>query len=114
MESQKAEFENLVDDIKDYINTSAELYKLKATRQGAEVASVVIINMIVILLASLVLLFASVAAAFLVSELTGKTYIGFILVAGFYAIVVTIVMVTKDRWLKGLFTDNIIRTLYNN
>lgn len=113
MENAKSEVESLADELKDYINTSADLYKLKATEKGAEIASSVTISLTIVLIATMALLFTSFAAAYLISEALGKDYIGFALVAAFYLLVGIVLILVKDKWLKGTIADNIIKAIYN-
>ncbi|MBL0340990.1 MAG: phage holin family protein [Bacteroidetes bacterium] len=114
MDTIKNEMNDVVDDIKDFVNVSAELYKLKATEKGAAIASTAIINIILGVFASLVLVFISFAIAFGIAEMTGKIYLGFLIVAGFYALACFIILITKDKWLKSSLVDTIIKSIYSH
>ena len=114
IEQNKPDLAEIAEEIKSYVNTTAELYKLKATDKGAEIASVAIINIVVGIFAGMVLLFASLALAFLISAYIGKMYSGFLIVAGFYLLVSLFILFVKDRWLKHTLVDNIIKVVYSN
>lgn len=114
MESSKTEFSDVVDDVKDYINTSAEIYKLQATEKAADIGAGMAVNLMLLILASMAFLFVSIAAAFLIGEALGKTYLGFLIVAGFYVVAGLIVLFASDRGLKDSIADNIIRSIYKS
>ena len=110
----KNDLEEIINEVKSYVGTTAELYKLKASEKGAEIACLAIINIVLGIFASLILLFASIALALCLSSYFGKMYIGFLLVAGLYTFFSVIILLTKDKWLKGSLTDSIIRVIYSN
>ena len=114
MESSKTEFSELVDDVKEYINTSAEIYKLQATEKAADLGAGMAINIVLLIVTSMAFLFVSIAAAFLIGEALGKTYLGFLIVAGFYVLVGMIVVFARDRGLKESIADSIIRSIYKS
>jgi|SRR5688572_14167366 len=113
MEKSKPELEDIAEDLKSYVNTTLELYKLKATEKGAEMASQVIINLVLAVMAAMVLLFASFALALLLSEYFDRMYLGFVIVAGVYALLGMIVYLLKNTWLKGTLVDSIIKSVYS-
>lgn len=113
-EKNKPDLAEIAEEIKSYVNTTAELYKLKATDKGAEIASVAIINIVVGIFAGMVLLFASLALAFCISAYFDKLYSGFLIVAGFYLLISVLILFVKDRWLKNTLVDSIIKVVYSN
>jgi hypothetical protein len=114
MESTKGEFSELVDDVKEYIQTNAEIYKLQASEKAADMGALLAINVVLLIVASMAFLFVSIAAAFLIGELLGKTYLGFLIVAGFYVLAGLIVLYARDRGLKESIADSIIRSIYKS
>ena len=111
---KKPELEEIINEVKSYVGTTVELYRMKASEKGAEIASLAIINIVLGILASLILLFLSLALALVLSAWLGKMYLGFLLVAGLYTVLGIIILLTKDKWLKGSLTDSIIRVMYSN
>ena len=114
MDKPKPEMEEIVEDLKSYINTNLELYKMKATEKGAEIASQAIINIIMGVMASMALLFVSLALAFSLSAYFDKMYLGFLIVGGLYALIGFVIYLSKDTWLKGTLVDNIIKSVYSH
>jgi len=114
MEKIYPEIEEVLEDVKDYVNTSIDLYKLKTTEKGAEMASEAIIYLFIGVFAVLTLIFSSFAIAYAIGESTGKIYVGFLIVAAFYALTGIIILISKDKWLKGTLINNIIKSVYRN
>lgn len=113
MENIKEPIEEIIDDIKDYIDTSSDLYKMKATEKAAEIVSSAIINLTLAFLAGFVLLFASLTLAFMLSDFLNNSYMGFLIVSGIYALITLLIYVTKDKWLKHRIIDNFIKAIYS-
>lgn len=113
-EKPRPDIEEIVEELKSYVNTSIELYKLKTTEKGAEIAAAAIINLVMGALICMILLFFSLALAFFLSEYFDKMYMGFLIVAGIYALSAIVIYVSKDKWLKGTLVDNIIKAIYSH
>lgn len=109
----KANLEDVADDLKEYIQTSAELYKMQATAKGAEMGAEMIIGIIAGVFGAMAFLFASIAAAFSISEWLGKQYSGFLVVAGVYALLTLVVLFFKKRGLKTSLADSIVKQAYS-
>ena len=113
MENIKTPVEDIIDDLKDYVDTSFELYKLKATGKAAEMVSGTIINLTIAFTAGFALLFISLAAAFMISEFLANTYVGFVIVGGVYAFTCIVIYLTKDKWLKNRLINSFIQAIYS-
>lgn len=114
MEKVSPQIDEVIDEVKEYVNVSLDLYKLKATEKGAMIASTAIINILLGAFAAMALLFVSFAAAYAIAEMTGKIYLGFLAIAGFYALIGLLILATKDKWLKNSLVDSIIKSIYAN
>lgn len=112
MENPKNMVGDIIDDIKEYIDTSAELYKLQAAEKTATVVSSLAINLTLVLAGAFVVLFASIALAMALSSLFHAGYIGFLIVAGIYALILIVVAATKEKWLKSKLVDSIIKSMF--
>src|ERR1041384_5799884 len=86
-------------DIGEYIDDKVDLIKLKAADKTGTVISGVVVGLLMARLTLFILIFLSFAAAFAVSELTGKYYLGFLIVAGFYILVAVLLLVLRDKLL---------------
>jgi heme/copper-type cytochrome/quinol oxidase subunit 4 len=79
--------ESLIAATEKYGKTSATLLRLQATRKVADVISSFVATTAVVVLLCMVFLFLHLAIALWLGEVTGKMYYGFLIVAGFYALV---------------------------
>jgi len=81
----------------DYIETRVELIKLKAISKSGIAISGMITVVITIILAFFVLVFLSFSAAFAIAEITGRNSLGFLAIAGFYALLAAILFTLKEK-----------------
>ena len=109
----KPEIEEIVEELKSYVNISMDLYKMKATEKGARIATGAIINVVIGIFVFMVFLFSNVALAFCLSVYFDKMYAGFLIVAGLYTVIALVIYLLKDKWLKGNMVDSIIKSIYS-
>jgi len=103
--------EGLTDHVKEYINTRVELTKLRLAEKTSMVISNLIAVTIVVLLFLFVIVFGSIAGAWALSEWIGKSYSGFLIVAGFYLLLGIIVWATRDKLIRFPVMNAIIKQL---
>lgn len=108
---QAKQFEDLFNKTSEYLETRASLVKLKTIQKTSDVVSIVASKIIGWLLACTVLLMLSIALAFFLGDLLGATYVGFLIVAGIYALLGLLYYFLKDSWIKAPVTDAIIKKM---
>ncbi len=108
METQSNTIEALVERAGQYGKTSIELYRLKAIDKSAEVVSSFATKLAVIVFFTLFFLILNVGIALWIGDMLGKTYFGFFIVAGFYAIAGTLLYTYRDKWIKAPVRNSII------
>ncbi len=86
MEASTNLIEPLLQTFKDYGKTSLELVKLKSIDKTADILSTVIARLCFILTLLIFLITLNIAIALWIGDMMGKSYEGFLIVAGFYAI----------------------------
>jgi len=106
--------ESLFDKTTDYLQTRAELVKLKAIKKSSELASGLVSKLILSVFLLIFLMVFNIGLGLWLGELLHKTYYGFFALAGFYLIVGLIVYASRRKLLKGPITDSIIRKFHNN
>jgi len=114
MENYKTEIEDIVDDIKDYVNTNAEIYKLKASAQAAKAGASAMIGIVVGILATIAFLFVSLAAAFSISSWLDTQYSGFLIIGALYGIIALVISAQSNRGLKDSLSDKFIKHFYSD
>ncbi len=101
----------LFERTKDYVETRADLYRLKAIRKTAEVGSSLISKVIITLVFSSFFMMLNIAIGLWLGDVMGKLYLGFFTIAAFYLIVGIIVYANRHKILKLPIADSIIKKI---
>lgn len=114
--NQKAKVEQeageLLDHIKDYVESRSELTRLTVLDKASQAAGAAMGGFIIGFLYFLFFIFAGFAIAYLIAEYTGHTYVGFISVAGFYLLAGILIAWKKQEWIQKPLSDKIIRNYF--
>ena len=111
MESVPNHFETLLSKAGDYAETRAKLLKLKVADHASDTVSDAASALVITVFAVFFLLTFSVGLALLIGDWLGKSYYGFFIVAGIYAIAGIIFRANKDRLVKTPVTNFILRKI---
>ena len=98
----------LIDKSKDYLETKIELTKLKTIDKSADVLSTVIVMVAMLFISFLLVLFISLAAAIYLGELLGHPHYGFFIVGGFFALLLLVIYVQREKWIKNPISNGLI------
>ncbi len=107
MEDKKVPFEPLFEKVKEYINTTLELTKLKTIDKASGIISALVVQIGIVFLLSFFFLFINIGLAYWIGELSGKIYIGFFIVSGFY-LLLSLFGILLFKSLKRNLADTII------
>jgi hypothetical protein len=114
-ENHVGEKEGVIDTLfektKDYVETRADLFRLKAIKKTAEVGSSIVSKIIVAVVFSSFFIFLNIAIALLLGDLIGKLYIGFFIVAAFYLIVGILIYSNRQKIISSPLADSIIKKM---
>lgn len=108
METPTRSIEALVERVEQYSKSSIELYRLKAINTSADVISTLAAKLAVITFFTLFFLILNIGLVLWIGDLLGKSYYGFFIIAGFYAIVGTVLYAYRDKWIKVPVKNSII------
>lgn len=111
MEEKYKIFDDLVSSAETYGKTSVELIKLKTIEKVADGASSMVAWATVVIALVLFFITLNFGIAFLVGDLVGKAYLGFLIVAAFYGIVGLILYLFKDKWIKKPLNNSMINNM---
>lgn len=100
--------EELLDKIKDYLNTRMKLGKLTLIEKGVLLFANLITSGLVVIFIILAFLFVSLALGFYLSELLGNSYGGFFLISLFYFLLAVIIYFIKDKYLERPIINSMI------
>lgn len=109
MEDNSKLLETLLDRAIDYGKTSFELLKLKTLDKTTDAISSVIPHSVVFVLIASFMLFLNLGLALWLGEILGKTFYGFFVVAGFYAVTAIVIHFFMHKWFKKLISDYFIK-----
>jgi hypothetical protein len=109
MEDNTKVIDELLDKATQYGKAELELAKLKALDKASDIVSASIPRLLVILTASVFMLFLNLGIAFWVGGLLGNLFFGFFAVAAFYGIIALILHLFMHKWLKKQVGDFIIK-----
>ncbi len=109
MEDNAKIIESLLERAAEYGKTSFELIKLKALDKTSDIVSSLIPHSVVFALIAVFMLFLNLGLAFWLGEILGRTFFGFLVVAGFYGITGIIIHFFMHKWLKKKVSDFIIK-----
>jgi hypothetical protein len=112
MEKAFAKVEELADTIKEYVNTRIEAAKLSAAEKSSAVIANVVAGLIVVAFFMLFVLFCSIALAFGLGEWIGKTWAGFLIMAGLYLLIGIIVWTARVKIIQLPVMNALIKQLF--
>jgi hypothetical protein len=113
MQEQINQIETLFEKTKHYTQTSVELYKLKAIDKTADIASTLASRLVIGAFITMFFLILNIGISLWLGELLGKSYYGFFITSGFYAVGAIIFYILRNKWIKASVRDSIIAHTLN-
>ncbi len=113
MEEKFKYFNSLINSAETYSKTSIELIKLKAVDKIADGTSGLVAYAAVVIALILFFITLNFGVALWLGEIMGGSYIGFFVVAGFYALVAIILFAFRNKWIKKPLNDSMINQMLN-
>jgi hypothetical protein len=111
VEEQQHDIDILLSDAGDYIGTRTTLWKLKAIESLSDVSGELVSGLALIGIASVVVLILSAGLALLIGYWIGKSFYGFFIIGGVYAIIGLVFFAFRNQWLKEPFSNMLIRKI---
>lgn len=96
---------------KDYADINIELIKLNSIDKIADVLSSLVSRIVLFMFIVMFVLLLNIALSLYLGELLGKTYLGYLVVAVIYFLLIIIINVNKDRIIKIPITNLVIAKL---
>lgn len=113
MEKTFAKAEELIDSVKEYVNTRIESVKLSAAEKGSKIMANVIAGIIVAVILFLFIIFVGIALSFALAEWTGKTWLGFLIVAGLYLLIGIVIWAAREKLIRLPVMNALIKQLFS-
>jgi hypothetical protein len=108
MEENTTFFGALLERIESFSKTTIDLMKLKAVDKLSKVSTVVVFGLLLALFVFFFLMIFNIALALWLGKLFGEIYLGFFVVAGFYVLLIIILVLFKKQLIKTPLTNTII------
>ena len=112
MEKTTQNIDALFSETGDYLETRAELFKLKLADKTSAVISTTASGLILGVIGVIFFTLISIGLSLWLGELTGKNYYGFLIVSGFYMLIALVVYSFRNKWLKVPISNIILRKLF--
>jgi hypothetical protein len=113
MEETTKAFETLLKGAEDYARTTLELVKLKTVERVSDTVSSFVSRVTAFVFIFMFFLTGSVGLCLWLSELLGKIWAGFVLVAAFYGLIAVVLLFFLHKWFKKQIGNFIIRQTLN-
>lgn len=94
------EFDALFSKATNYVETNAELLKLKAVKKSADIVSSIVSSIVVGIVFFIFFILLNIGLAYLLGNLLGYAYIGFLILSAFYLIIGLILKANGNKWIK--------------
>ncbi|HPE77537.1 MAG TPA: hypothetical protein PLC80_15700 [Draconibacterium sp.] len=113
MDEKYKYIEPLIESIEAYSKTGVELVKLKTVDKVADGTSSMVAWLPVIIALILFFIIINFGLALWIGSMLEMIYMGFFIVAGFYALVGIILFIFKDKWIKKPLYVSMINQMLN-
>jgi len=111
MSDRESDIEGLLSETRSFMETKAELWKLKGVDSITTIISTLVSGGGVVLLATFAVFMFSIALALVVGRWLGSLAWGFFLVGSLYGLASLISYVFRNSWMKSPVQNTMIREL---
>jgi hypothetical protein len=114
MEAQKIkdDAKDIINHSQDYLETFYKLSIVRATKKASNIASGVVNSVLLFFISLCILLFLSMAAAWWIGQKLSNPALGFLSVAGFYVVLIIILIVLRKTVISPFIKNSLIRKIY--
>jgi hypothetical protein len=103
--------DTLVGNIEEYIEDKVDLVKLKTASKTGSAVSGVIVGLALARLGLFIMIFLSLSAAYAIGEATERSWLGFLLVAGFYILLAVLVVALKEKLITMPIVNSLLKKM---
>ncbi len=113
------EAQNLKEDAKDILNHASDyaetFYKLslvRFTKKVSDIASGLVNSVLIFFISLCILLFISLAGAWWLGDATNSRALGFLLIAGFYLLIIFVLVLMRKKVISPFIRNTLIQKFY--
>jgi fatty acid desaturase len=107
MENKSSQLEQLYDKVEQLADTSVKLYRAKTVKKSSELGALMSFAALFAVVALLFFILLNFAVSFWLGELLAQPHLGFLIVAGFYLLVLIILWFSRAS-IKRAIQNSII------
>lgn len=111
-EAEKDDKRNIAELAADYVETYAKLTVVNINQKTADISAVASFSMIAGLICFFICMFLGIAAAFWLGGLVNSIGLGFLIVAGFYALLILVLFLSRKKLFYPFVKNMIIKSIY--
>lgn len=100
MNNNETPIDILFEKANDYSKTTIELLKLKAIDKTTTVMASFTAKFLLAIVVTLFILVSTIGFSLWIGDLMGKSYYGFLIVAGIYFFVIVLLYTFQNKWIK--------------
>ncbi|HUQ65933.1 MAG TPA: phage holin family protein [Flavitalea sp.] len=112
MEELKSKAGDLTDSISDYIQSYYKLTLLNAADKATTIGASTLASVTIIFLGIFVLFFGGIALAIWLGDLLDSPALGYLIVAGFFMLVIVIIVSMRKKIVFPMIRNSLINKLY--
>ncbi|MCO5237521.1 MAG: hypothetical protein M9933_14775 [Chitinophagaceae bacterium] len=110
-ESASENITTLVNDMGRYVETKAELWKLKAIDKTTDVASSLVAQILLYIIILIGIIALNIGIALLIGKWIGEAFYGFFIIAGFYFLLGIVMYLARNSLIKTPLLNAFINKL---
>ncbi len=101
----------LIDEFRRYMETKAELWKLRAIEKATDIISSLISQLLIFIILLMGVVALNIGIALLIGQWLGAAFYGFFAVAGFYLLLGLIIFLARNSMIKTPLNNTFIDKL---
>lgn len=113
METKATTLELLFEKAENYVKTTVELTKLNVIDKSSDVLSSLMTQIIILAFVALFSFLVNIGISLWIGELLGKSFYGFFIVAGGNLVLIILLYLFRNSWIKIPITNLIIAKIVN-
>lgn len=113
MEDLKTSATHLKDHVNEYVQTTIQLYKAKATKGASGAAAGAVIGLVAVVLTFFFLSFLFTALAWWLASLLDSYALGFLCVAGLFLLLIVVIFALRKKVIVPMIRNAIISAIYD-
>src|SRR5579885_1988074 len=113
MEDINAKLEELIKNLKEYVDIQYQLATLKAGNIISSITGKILAAFIIAFIFFIFVIILSVTACFYLSNILGSLTKGFLVVAGFYFVLGLVLIIFRNKLIIGPIRNNLIKQMFD-